>query len=555
MRLHEKKILHRLFHSLFFKIPSFFLIFFIFLASASILFTRHFINRQIEENLRQQALLIISSLNWAITPLLNIDDFDSIQKILQNAGQYRFINKIRLYSPLYKVIASTEANDRNQTVLETPVSSIIQHKTEAAQHKNLETNVYQMAITMRGLLYKVLGESHLKAILFLEINLDHDEELFSTFSNTLFYQNILLMLILILLIISLLLKMVFRPLQKFMQATREISGGNYEHQVALKAQDEFGEFAHMFNQMLSDINTKNSALELYSQNLEMMVNQKTHFLQEANAQLKNAYNQLQHTQTKLLHADKMASIGQLAAGMAHEINNPLGFIKSNLGTLQKYMENIDLYCSKLEENQENLELKKQFKIDYIRKDITSLLSESLEGAGRVETLVKSLKDFAHLDQGQIAKKDINQMLENTLLVINNSLKHKITVIKNLDTLPLVSCNPQQINQVFLNLLMNAVQAIGEKGTIEITTTVMENSVIIEIKDDGPGIPGPNLEKIFEPFFTTKDVGSGTGLGLSVVYDIIQAHQGSIEVKSEPQDGATFKVTLPIEALGNPETDT
>jgi len=191
------------------------------------------------------------------------------------------------------------------------------------------------------------------------------------------------------------------------------------------------------------------------------------------------------------------------------------------------------------------ELDEKFDIEYITEDINSLISESIEGLERVLVIIRDLKTLSHRDTGGWEESDIHQGLETTLNIVNNKIKYKAKVVKNYANLPLVSCNISQINQVFMNLLVNASQAIDESGTISITTQYSNDQVTIAISDTGSGISSENLEHIFEPFFTTKEVGSGTGLGLSLSFDIIKKHSGNIQVDSEENVGTTFTISLPI----------
>lgn len=264
---------------------------------------------------------------------------------------------------------------------------------------------------------------------------------------------------------------------------------------------------------------------------------------------------LTQAQNQLMQAEKMASLGQLAAGIAHEINNPVGFINSNLGTMRKYAENLQSFYDSLTQmiNQNGAEKLKEpleksvksLKIDFILQDIFSVIDESLEGTNRVKNIVQDLKNFSHIDMKKMDTFDINNCVLSTINILWNEIKHKAKIEKDLQTLPLVVCFPQQINQVIMNILLNGVQAIQKDGVIKIRTYAENEEVAIEISDNGPGIPPEIIHKIFDPFFTTKDVGKGTGLGLHIVYGIVQRHGGKIEVKSAPGQGASFTVRLPL----------
>jgi len=278
-------------------------------------------------------------------------------------------------------------------------------------------------------------------------------------------------------------------------------------------------------------------------------------LQKKGQEQQELINQLQETQAQLLQSEKMASIGQLAAGIAHEINNPIGFINSNMGALKGYVdslceltEHFDLTVQGLPA-QEDLkaklvQLKKQADYDFLKDDVADLIKESLDGLKRVRDIVQSLKDFAHVGESEWQFADLHAGIDSTLTIANNEFKYKATVKKDYGKLPQVKCLASQLNQVFMNLLVNAAHAITENGVISIRSGTENGWVWIEIGDNGCGIAPDNLKRIFDPFFTTKPVGKGTGLGLSLSYNIVTKHGGRIEVASEPGRGSRFTVHLP-----------
>ena len=292
-------------------------------------------------------------------------------------------------------------------------------------------------------------------------------------------------------------------------------------------------------------------------------------LQKSHNNSEKILQELKATQRQMLQSEKMASIGKLAAGVAHEINNPTGFVSSNLHSLRGYhkdiRELIDQYRSLVSELKETMgvgqdgacvsekldhiaALEKKVDIDFILDDTPNLLKESIEGTERITKIVIDLKNFAHPGEDKPKPADINQGLESTLNVVWNELKYKAKVIKEFGKVPQVKCYPQQLNQVFINLLVNAAQAIEKEGEIKVATRTMDGKVEIAISDTGTGIPEESLPKIFDPFFTTKEVGKGTGLGLNVAYNIIKKHKGTIDVKSQLGKGTTFIISIPVKGV-------
>jgi two-component system NtrC family sensor kinase len=275
------------------------------------------------------------------------------------------------------------------------------------------------------------------------------------------------------------------------------------------------------------------------------------------------------THTQLLQSEKMASVGQLAAGVAHEINNPTGFVSSNLNTLKDYQDDIDRLLRRYkaliadlketiakrdlppaitEQVEQIVALETEIDVDFIMDDIPNLIGDCREGTERIRKIVLALKDFAHPGEDKPQLADINKGLESTLNVVWNELKYKAKVTKDYSELPPVRCYPQQLNQVFMNILVNAAQAIDKEGLIKIATSATDGYVQVRISDTGSGIPKELRTRIFDPFFTTKDVGKGTGLGLNVAYNIVKKHNGSIDVESEVGKGTTFIIRIPVDGM-------
>lgn len=298
-----------------------------------------------------------------------------------------------------------------------------------------------------------------------------------------------------------------------------------------------------------------------SQQLELrLVSQK---LEEEHQSQKVLIKKLEDAQGQLIQSEKMASIGQLSAGIAHEINNPVGFITSNLQTLNDYFNSLEKVLKNITQTIEQSKdaaliqtcqhILKQGQVDFILEDTAELINESLEGSSRVMSIVKNLKEFSHIDRSEWIYTNLENCIESTLKIINNEIKYNIAVEKHYaPSVPEVFCQPMQINQVLLNILVNASHAINGEGTITITLQSADADFVeIRIQDTGCGIPEEIRERIFEPFFTTKPVGSGTGLGLSVSYGIINKHHGTISVSSEVGKGSEFVIRLPI----NPSAET
>lgn len=337
------------------------------------------------------------------------------------------------------------------------------------------------------------------------------------------------------------------PIAELERGAAALAAGNYDSRVKVQSNDEIGGLAAAFNRMAEDLSVSHAELVEHRRELEERVVQGTAEWQRAKDQL--------------LQAEKMASIGQLASGVAHEINNPVGYVYSNLSTLDRYLANIfellDAYRvaegSIADEGMRNdLEsAKRTADIEFIRADVLALLSESREGLTRVTKIVQDLKNFSRsAGDENWQRADLHQGIDTTLNIVWNDVKYKADVHKQYGELPQVQCRPSQLNQVFMNMLLNAAQAIQGRGTISIRTGVEGDDAWVEIADTGNGIKPEHLSRIFDPFFTTKAVGEGTGLGLSVSYGIVKEHGGRIDVQSEVGRGTVFRVWIPIVQPGS-----
>jgi signal transduction histidine kinase len=341
------------------------------------------------------------------------------------------------------------------------------------------------------------------------------------------------------------------------------------HEVQLRTQD-LRDANQRLEAEVVERQQAESALRAAHDELEKRVEERTCELTAANGSLQQEKEQqqalikkLEDAQNQLLQSEKMASIGQLAAGVAHEINNPIGFVNSNLGTLRQYAEDLLALVAAYEQVEPLLAAypeqlagvaaaKRHADLAYLREDLPSLLKETQDGVVRVKKIVQDLKGFSHVNETEWQQVDLHAGLESTLNVVWNEIKYKAEVVRQYGDLPPVDCVASQINQVFMNLLVNAAQAIDKAGVITLRSGTAGGLVWIEIADNGKGIPGENLNRIFEPFFTTKPVGKGTGLGLSLSYDIVEKHGGRIEVQSEVGEGSRFRIWLP--AARQPEVE-
>ena len=367
-----------------------------------------------------------------------------------------------------------------------------------------------------------------------------------------------------------------RHLTALTEASIQVASGNLPPPVVPEGDDDVGKLGAAFNTMSRVISDRVRDLNVQAQLLQQEVDERRkaqELLLDQQLQLEALNLDLEQRvadevlknrekDQALLQSEKMASIGQLAAGVAHEINNPMGFISSNLRTLSEYFEQLVEFDQLVQENagpelsesarealadgRENLE------IDYILSDGIDLIKESVVGAGRVTRIVLDLKNFSRVDALEYEAVELSSCMESALTICYNELKYAANIVKEYDKVPQVLCHPGQLNQVFLNLLVNAAQSIVPPGEVILRCWHDESFVYGSISDTGSGIPEEIRNRIFEPFFTTKEVGKGTGLGLSLSYEIVKRHEGELQVDSVVGKGTTFTVKLPFSA--DPEED-
>ena len=334
---------------------------------------------------------------------------------------------------------------------------------------------------------------------------------------------------------------ILNPLKSLIQATGEFEQGDLSNRVEKTSYREINELVESYNSMADALQRLYSSME--------------HKVQERTIQLEQAYKELQSTQAMMVHSEKMKSLGELVAGIMHEINNPINFIYGNLSHLNNYSADLIQIIDKYSELSEGLspenkkiaeDLKQEIDYEFLKSDLPDLIRSCREGTERTRNIILDLKNFSRMEEVALTNVDLPKEIDTTLNILHNKFKNKVTVHKEYqENLPKIEGYGGQLNQVLMNILDNAAYAIQEKGDVWIRLNTVDNNVIIEFEDNGKGMDEATAQKIFNPFFTTKPVGQGTGLGMSISYKVIKNHQGDIKVDTEPGKGTKFTITLPI----------
>ncbi|MBI4444770.1 MAG: HAMP domain-containing protein [Acidobacteria bacterium] len=344
------------------------------------------------------------------------------------------------------------------------------------------------------------------------------------------------------------------PLNRLKEGAYEIASGNLSQRVEVTTNDEIGQLARTFNEMAQSLEERTRAVNELNRSLEEKVKERTQELEKTNQAMQRAYEELKSTQGQLIQSEKMASLGQLVAGIAHEIKNPLNFIYGNTEFLKNYVSKLGQLI-KLYEERAILdaeargvlqEFKEKINYQFLCEDLDVLVRNFEEGAKRINAIIADLRSFSRTEtDSELRWVDIHEPLELALNLLQNEYRDRVQIHREYGQLPPVPCQSGRISQVFLNLISNSCQAIAGSGDIWIRTYYHDSSAVVELEDNGSGIDPEYLNKVFEPFFTTKPVGKGTGLGLSISYGIIQQHRGTIELQSQKGKGTIFRVQLPL----------
>ncbi len=346
---------------------------------------------------------------------------------------------------------------------------------------------------------------------------------------------------------------VTNPVRRFQQDLRVVTRGNLDHKIVSGWNDELADLADGFNEMTEQLKRSRDRLREYNRTLERGVEERTHELARRNLELNRAYrekeaafDELTQAQAHLLQQERMATLGQLLAGIAHEINNPVNFMVNAIRPLENNLGRVQSVLALLREQYGDvLGRGGDHELDQVMSDIEASVALIRKGADRTAAIVQNLRTFSRAQEGDYRPTDLADGLDITLSLLAHTIKGRIEVVRDYEDMPEIECSAGEINQVFMNLLSNSCQAIQGTGTIWIRAEERDGGISVFIQDDGVGIPEDSLARIFEPFYTTKEAGVGTGLGLAITSNIVQKHGGRIEVASVPGETTEFEVWLPL----------
>lgn len=471
-----------------------------------------------EQQMEREARLLLSSLDWAISPLIEENKISIITRLLENISASRAIQKIDLIDKEKSVVTSTQHNYSESHLISSIIDDIIKNKQLISKGQN--KYFFSYGIPVRG--RNVLEGDDIQAVLIVTFLKKYYFSISYPFVYSSLLSALFLSIAISLIIFFNIREILFKPISCLMSVVNQVENGNYNPKIDIKGPDEFKQFGKLFSKMLKVIRD-------YSVSLEGKIQQRTEELEHTIYDLKKA-------QKLIVKQEKMASLGQLAAGVAHEINNPISFVSANLEIFEGYIKKFGFFF-----NNKRIE---RDEIEFILNDSIDLINESLDGTRRISDIVNGLKNYAKEDKQEMVMSSPLNALKSALSLCYNQLKYKCIINKELIELPDVLCSEDQLTQVFINLLINASQSIKEHGVITLRSNFDNNFVKIEIEDNGEGILDSVIDKLFDPFFTTKSEEKGTGLGLSISQGIINNHGGDIQIDSTYGKGAIFKVLLP-----------
>ncbi|BAY17302.1 periplasmic sensor signal transduction histidine kinase [Anabaenopsis circularis NIES-21] len=484
--------------------------------------------------------------------------------IMGNLVDESFLEQIAVGSS--KDIVTT----KKDTIIASTLPNIkeIKWQPPSPNSSTIKTSIQQQAYFAKSIVFKGASQSLITTILYPILQLEKTQ-------SSLWLRLYLLFLLggtIVTFIGYLIGNKITRPLQAVTQIAKKVTkDANFDLQAPVTTEDEVGVLAISLNQLIQQVKQllteqyqAKAKLEAYNQNLEQKIKERTKEVEQKNLDLKNTLNELKQTQSQLIQTEKMSSLGQLVAGVAHEINNPVTFIYGNVEYAENYVKDIlqliQLYQKYYPNPDSNIQnVMKEVEIEYIIQDLPKILTSMKVGAERIHQIVLSLRIFSRLDEAEFKTANVHDGIDSTLLILKHRLKaqtHRpeIQVIKDYCEMPHIKCFAGQLNQVFMNILANSIDALDEawekklcqQPIIRISSECENENICIHIADNGTGIPQKVQSRLFDPFFTTKPIGKGTGLGLSISYQIVtEKHRGSLQCISLPDRGTEFVITIPI----------